>query len=144
MSAELQQLHRSLRVAQLRPEAANYVRGNCYLESFRAAGGSLNSAAVAFSKNALATEVANAVAGDYRIDAKTVKNDATFALQVRTIAKNCGNNALRAMLASESRLKMKEIGSISRMAAPRQRYEIDQAAPRKADREETKDGHPSV
>jgi hypothetical protein len=81
-----------------------------------------------FSRNRVARDVAARVASTCGVGEKVIRADAKLAAAVRSIVDSCGDSALATMLAYGSRLSLKEIGMISRMAPPRQRYEMGQAA----------------
>jgi hypothetical protein len=128
LPTELRQLERRLNAGALRPEAANYLRGLRFLNAYTAVSDDFDATAVAFSKNRRAARVAAAVAEQYAVESKTLQADAKFAYHVQTIARNCGSKSLATMLAAVSRVTVKEIGMVSRMAPPRQKYEMQQAA----------------
>lgn len=128
LATELRQLERRLRAGALRPEATNYLRGLRFLNAYEAVSDVFDATAVAFSKNRQAARVAAAVAEQYAVELKMLQADAKFAYHVQTIVRHCGSKALVTMLTATSRVTAKQIGTVSRMAPSRQRYEMQQAA----------------
>lgn len=139
MTLQLIKPNSSPSIEIMTPEAVSYLRGKRYRDELEAAGllFPVCQCDLAF-KNEVALpplrkvdrkwEIAVRLAGDYDVSRETIRDDCLYAAAVDNLVSNCGERARDLILRGHPFLSSRKVGTISRMAPPRQRYELEQVA----------------